>query len=106
MSIRIFMAVGLAAVLAAPAAQAGAQLDAIKARGELVCGTRGDTLGFARRDDKGRYSGLEVDICRAVAAAIFGNAEKVKVVPLEADKRFAALRDGTVDVLASGTTYT
>jgi general L-amino acid transport system substrate-binding protein len=100
------MAIGLAAVLVAPGAQAGPQLDAVKARGELICGTRGDTQGFARRDDKGRYVGFDVDMCRAVAAAIFGNGEKVKFVPLEADKRFGALKDGAVDMLASGTTYT
>jgi general L-amino acid transport system substrate-binding protein len=106
MRIGFFTAMGLAAVLAAPGVQAGAALDAIKSRGELICGTRGDTLGFARRDDKGKYSGLEIDMCRSVAAALFGNADKIKVVPLEADKRFPALRDGNVDMLASGTTLT
>jgi general L-amino acid transport system substrate-binding protein len=99
-------AIGAALMLAAPAAQAGPVLDAVKARGELVCGTRGDTQGFARRDNAGKYSGIEIDMCRAVAAAIFGNAEKVKYVPLEATKRFPALQEGRVDMLASGTTFT
>lgn len=98
--------IGFAAILATPAAQAGPQLDAVRARGELVCGVRGDTQGFARRDDKGKFSGFEVDMCRAVAAAIFGDAEKVKFVPLEAAQRFPALKEGGVDLLSSGTTYT
>lgn len=102
----LLVAIGLATTLFGPAAQAGAVLDAVKARGELICGMRGDTQGFARRDAAGKYSGLEVDMCRAVAAAIFGSGEKVKYVPLEPAKRFAALQDGTVDMLASGTTYT
>ena len=104
---RILVAViGIAATLAAPAAQAGAVLDAVKARGELICGTRGDTQGFARRDNAGKYSGIEVDMCRAVAAAILGSAEKVKYVPLEPTKRFSTLQEGAIDMLASGTTYT
>lgn len=94
------------AFAASSVAHAGPKLDAVKARGELICGTRGETLGFARRDDKGVYSGFDVDMCRAVAAAIFGDASKVKYVPLEADKRFAALNDRSVDMLASGTTLT
>ena len=102
----IVAAAAFLALLAAPAAQAGPQLDAIRQRGELVCGLRGDTQGFARRDDKGKYTGFEVDMCRAVAAAILGNADKVKYVPLEAAARFPALTDGKVDMLASGTTLT
>jgi len=102
----LLAAIGLAATLFGPAAQAGVVLDAVKARGELICGTRGDTQGFARRDAAGKYSGIEVDMCRAVAVAILGSAEKVRYVPLEAAKRFPALQDGTVDMLASGTTYT
>lgn len=102
----LLAAIGLAATLFAPAAEAGAVLDAVRARGELVCGTRGDTQGFARRDNAGKYSGIEVDMCRAVAVAIFGNAEKVKYVPLEPAKRFSTLQEGGVDMLASGTTYT
>ena len=102
----LLAAIGLAATLFAPGAEAGAVLDAVKARGELICGTRGDTQGFARRDNAGKYTGIEVDMCRAVAVAILGSAEKVRYVPLEAAKRFPALQDGTVDMLASGTTYT
>jgi general L-amino acid transport system substrate-binding protein len=97
---------GLAALVAAPAAQADPQFDKLKARGELTCGTRGDTVGFSHRDAQGKYSGLAVDICRAIAAAVFGNADKVKIVPLEGSRRIPALREGTVDVLVAATTYT
>ena len=87
-------------------AAAGQIVDAIKARGELVCGIRGDTLGFARRDNTGTYSGLDTDMCRAVAVALFGDAKKVKYVPLEPARRFETLKEGKVDMLAAGTTYT
>lgn len=102
----ILAAIGLAAAALPQEAAAGPVLDAIKARGELNCGVRGDTHGFARKDDKGRFFGFEVDICRAVAAAILGNAEKVKFFPLDAARRFPALQGGQVDLLVSGTTYT
>ena len=105
MNFRTALVVVLGALLPA-SAMAGPIVDAVKARGELVCGVRGDTLGFARRDANGVYSGLDVDMCRAVAAAMFGDAKKVKYVPLEADKRVATLKEGKVDMLATGTTYT
>jgi len=103
-----FVAAALGAVgaLLPAMAMAGPVVDAIKARGELACGVRGDTLGFARKDAKGVFSGLDVDMCRAVAAALFGDAGKVKFTPLEADKRLDALKEGKVDMLATGTTYT
>ena len=99
-------ALGVATVALPMTAMAGPLVDAIKARGELVCGVRTDTVGFARRDKDGKYAGLDVDMCRAVAAAMFGNADKVKYVQLEADKRIPTLKEGKVDMLATGTTYT
>ena len=87
-------------------AEAGQLLDAVKARGELVCGVRGDTLGFAHPLGDGRYAGLDVDVCRAIATAVLGYATKVKFVPLPAEKRFPALKAGEVDVLVTGTTLT
>jgi len=96
---------GVALVLA-PRAEAGPTLDAVKARGQLVCGVAADVLGFTKADNQGRWSGLGVDICRATAAAIFGDAQKVKFVPLDAAKRFPALQSGEVDVLASNSTFT
>ena len=97
---------GMAGTLLPAVAMAGPVVDAIKARGELVCGIRGDTLGFAHRDPSGNFSGLDVDMCRTVATALLGDGKKVKFVQLEPEKRFDALKEGKVDILATGTTYT
>src|SRR5262245_46344930 len=97
---------GLAVVLIAYRADAGPVLDAVKARGSLVCGVRTGTAGFMQADRQGKWTGFAVDICRAVAAAIFGDANKVKFVPLDAPKRFPALLSGEVDMLASNSTWT
>lgn len=107
MQIRLWgMVLSIIVGVASGVAEAGSVLDAIKARGQFVCGTRGDTQGFARRDDKGQYSGFDIDMCRAVATALLGSADKVKYVPLDAARRFPALQSGEVDMLASGTTFT
>ena len=104
-----FIAAGTAAVallgIAGPA-QAGKDLDAVKARGHLICGVNTGVAGFAQPDDKGKWTGLDVDVCRAAAAAIFGDAEKVKYVPTTAQQRFTALQSGEVDILSRNTTYT
>ena len=73
---------GAAGALFPAAGMAGPVVDAVKARGDLVCGVRTDTLGFARRDAGGNFSGLDVDMCRAVAVALLGDGKKVKFVPL------------------------
>lgn len=92
---------------AAAHASAGAVLDVVKARGHVLCGVHNPGLvGFGAPDAKGVWRGLDVDMCRAVAAAVFGDARKVKYVPLDADQRLAAVRNGTVDVLARNTTWT
>ncbi|MBV8191165.1 MAG: amino acid ABC transporter substrate-binding protein [Alphaproteobacteria bacterium] len=99
--------VAAAAVLgAAGSALAGRDLDAVKSRGQLICGTNTGVAGFALQDSQGKWVGLDVDVCRAVAAALFGDPEKVKYVPLTAQQRFTALQSGEVDVLARVTTYT
>lgn len=97
-----------AAVLAAFTlpAHAGKTLDAIKERGQLVCGTNPGLPGFAAADSKGVWSGLDVDICKALAASILGDANKVKWVPLNASQRFTALQSGEIDVLSRNTTWT
>ena len=96
-----------AAVLALGAglAQAGT-LDDVKARGTLICGANPSLLGFAVPDDQGKWTGFDVDYCRAIAAAVLGDANKVKFVPLSAKERFTALQSGTVDVLARNSTWT
>lgn len=94
------------ALLAVPAAHAGKTLDAIKARGQVVCGVNTGLAGFAAADSTGKWSGLDVDVCKALAAATLGDAEKVKYVPLTAQQRFTALQSGEIDVLARNTTFT
>jgi general L-amino acid transport system substrate-binding protein len=104
-----FLAAGVAAVAlgsVATVAYAGKELDAIKARGSLICGVSTGVAGFASADSQGKWTGIDVDVCRAVAAAIFGEADKVKFVPTTAQQRFTALQSGEVDLLVRTTTYT
>ena len=102
------LVVGTAAALAASAgtAEAGATLDAIKAKGFVQCGVSTGLAGFSNPDDAGNWTGLDVDVCRAVAAALFGDAEAVKFTPLTSKERFTALQSGEVDVLSRNTTWT
>lgn len=86
-------------------AQAGT-LDEVKAKGHVQCGVSQSLPGFSDFDDKGNWSGVDVDICRAVAAATFGDATKVKYTPLSAKERFTALQSGEIDVLPRNTTWT
>lgn len=88
------------------AAQAGATFDTVKARGQLLCGVHTGLPGFGAPDEKGEWTGIDVDVCRAIAAAMFGDAGKVKYVPLTSSNRFTALQAGEVDVLARNTTAT
>ena len=86
---------------------AGAQtLKAVKERGTLNCGVSQGLLGFSSMDDKNAWTGFDVDICRAVAAAIFGDPAKVTFVPLDAVTRFAALQSNQIDVLSRNSTWT
>lgn len=89
------------------ATSASAQtLKTVKDRGILNCGSNGSLAGFGLPDAQGKWAGLDVDLCRAVAAAVFGDEKKVKFVPLSAKDRFTALQSGEVDVLARNTTWT
>jgi general L-amino acid transport system substrate-binding protein len=81
-------------------------LQKVKDRGELTCGVNTGIAGFSAPDDKGNWSGIDVDVCRAVAAAIFKDPSKVKFVPLTAKERFTALQSGEIDVLSRNTTWT
>lgn len=87
-------------------AQAGPTLDAVKARGTLVCGVSEGLPGFSAPDAGGRWRGFDVDFCRALAAAIFDDPDKVRYVPLDAVKRFPALQAGEIDVLSRNSTWT
>ncbi len=102
----VAMAAGLAALFISTGAMAGKDLDTIKARGSLICGIGQGTAGFMLQDSQGKWIGLDVDVCRAVSAAIFGDAEKVKYVPLSSQQRFTALQSGEVDILSNNTTIT
>jgi general L-amino acid transport system substrate-binding protein len=99
----------VAAVLALAfvgAAQAGKTLDDIKKRGQLVCGVNPSLPGFAAADSQGNWAGLDVDVCKALAATLLSDDKKIKWVPLNAAQRFAALQSGEVDILSRNTTWT
>ena len=103
------LAGGLLAAMATPAlAEAGASptLDGIRSRGRLSCGVSTGVAGFSLADSKGVIRGLDADTCRAVAAAVLGDGEKVRFVPLTTTNRFTALQSGEVDLLVRSTTWT
>ncbi len=89
-----------------PADVSSPTLAAIKQRGRLNCGVNQGLVGFAFTDNRGAWRGFDVDFCRATAAAIFGDPDAVRFVPLTAEQRFEALRDGRVDVLWRNTSWT
>ncbi len=96
----------VATAVSASAAMAASTLETVKARGELLCGVSTGLPGFSLPDEKGNWTGLDVDTCRGVAAAVLGDAGKVKFVPLTAKERFTALQSGEIDVLSRNTTWT
>lgn len=81
-------------------------LETVKARGELICGVSVGLPGFSAPDDKGNWTGIDVDTCRAVAAAVVGDAQKVKFIPLTAKERWTALQSGEIDMLSRNSTWT
>ena len=97
---------GLALGAMVGTAQAGPTFDAIKQRGNIICGVNTGLGGFSLPDSAGNWTGLDVDVCKAVAAAVFGDVSKVKYVPLTAQQRFTALQTGEVDILSRNTTWT
>ena len=103
--VSLVVTLALAAGLSAQAASAQT-LKTIKDRGMLSCGVSQGLPGFSSPDDKGNWTGFDVDFCRAVAAAIFNDATKIKFVPLSAKDRFTALQSGEIDVLSRTTTWT
>jgi general L-amino acid transport system substrate-binding protein len=101
------LAASLAAVAALPGvAHAGKVVDGIKQKGVVTCGVHTGRDGFALADSAGNWSGLDVDFCRALAAAVLGDAQKVKYVPTSGQTRITALQSGEIDVLARNTTWT
>jgi len=105
MKTSVFFGLTAAATLTAGIAAAGT-LDDVKAAGELKCGVSTGLVGFAAPDANGKWSGFDVTVCRAVAAAVLGDGDKVKFVPTTGKTRFTALASGEVDLLARNTTWT
>src|SRR6266853_4951619 len=102
---RVVLAAGVGLGLAG-AAQAGPTLDKVKQSGQISCGVPTGIAGFAAPDSQGRWAGFDVDVCKALSAAIFGSVDKVRYVPLTAQQRFTALQSGEVDLLSNNTTDT
>ena len=102
----VLAALSVTLALAAAPAFAGKTLDAVKQRGTLKCGVTNGVAGFSAPDTQGHWTGLDVDTCRAIAAAVLGDAGKVDFVPLNSQQRFSALQAGEVDILARNTTWT
>ena len=96
---------GVAALTAASAVQAGT-LEDVRAKGFVQCGVSQGLPGFSNADDSGKWTGLDVEMCEAVAAAVFGDKNAVKFTPLSAKQRFTALSSGEIDILSRNTTWT
>ena len=104
---KLQLSLGAALLLAVAGTTADAQtLKTVKERGSLSCGVSQGLPGFSDRDDKGEWSGFDVDFCRAIAAAIFDDPKKVTYVPLNATERFDALKAGKIDILSRNSTWT
>jgi general L-amino acid transport system substrate-binding protein len=106
MRIRLAALLAAAALLAPSLAWAGTTLDSIKQRGALRCGVNTGLIGFSAPDGQGKWHGLDVDFCRAVAAALLGDPNKVQFVPTNTQNRFTVLQSGEVDILSRNTTWT
>jgi general L-amino acid transport system substrate-binding protein len=100
------VAICLVMAAVSPAAAQKKTLDLVRERGSLVCGVNTGLAGFSQPDDKGEWKGLDVDLCRAISAAIFKDPSKVRYVPLTSKERFTALQSGEVDLLSRNTTWT
>ena len=103
--VSLVITLAVAAGISVPAATAQT-LKTVKDRGQLSCGVSQGLPGFSSPDDKGNWTGLDVDVCRAIAAVVFNDPTKVKFVPLSAKDRFTALQSGEIDVLSRNTTWT
>ena len=100
------IAFAAAVTLSAATAAGASTVEAVKAKGYVNCGVSQGLIGFSNPDSNNNWSGLDVDFCRAVAAAVLGDANKVKFAPLNAKERFEALKSGVIDVLSRNSTWT
>jgi general L-amino acid transport system substrate-binding protein len=105
-ALRHLLALPLIGLTLSLPAWAGKTLDQIKQAGHITCGVSTGVAGFSAADSQGKWSGIDVDVCKALAAAVLGSPDKVRYVPLSAPQRFAALQSGEVDVLSRNTTVT
>ena len=103
---KVIGSIACGVALAAGGAHAAETLDAVKEKGFVQCGVSQGLPGFSNPDDQGNWTGIDVDYCRALAAATVGDAEAVKFTPLSAKVRFTALTSGEIDVLSRNTTWT
>jgi general L-amino acid transport system substrate-binding protein len=103
--LRAAMALAVLCAAVALPAHAGKTLDGVRSRGQVHCGVNTALAGFSVADTGGKWSGLDVDICRAIAAAVLGDGDKVRYVPLNTQQRFTALQSGEIDVLSRNTTF-
>jgi general L-amino acid transport system substrate-binding protein len=101
-----FVAASALALASSGSAEAGAIFDGVKQKGFVQCGVNVGLAGFSNPDDAGDWSGIDVDVCRAIAVAVFGDPKAVKFTPLTSKERFTALQSGEVDVLSRNTTWT
>ena len=104
--IRLVALLAVTIMTIAGPASAGTTFDAVKARGFVICGVHTSSPGFSAPDSQGAWKGLDIDVCRGIAAAMFGDAEKARYVPTTSQQRFTALQSGEVDVLTRNTTLT
>jgi general L-amino acid transport system substrate-binding protein len=100
------LTLGTSFAAAPPAATGQSTLDTVRARGHVQCGVNTGLAGFSQPDSKGVWRGLDVDVCRAVASAVFGDPTRVRYTPLSAQQRFTALQSGEIDILSRNTTWT
>ncbi len=98
--------IGAAALAVSAVTASAGTLDTVKQKGFIQCGVSQGLIGFSNPDDQNNWTGLDVDFCKAVAAAVFGDATKVKYSPLSAKERFTALQSGEIDVLSRNSTWT
>jgi general L-amino acid transport system substrate-binding protein len=101
-----FVAASALALASSSGAEAGAIFDGVKQKGFVQCGVNVGLAGFSNPDDAGDWSGIDVDVCRAIAVAVFGDPKAVKFTPLTSKERFTALQSGEIDVLSRNTTWT
>jgi general L-amino acid transport system substrate-binding protein len=103
---KLITAAAVLALFGAGTAHAQSTLEAVQKKGFVQCGVNVGLAGFSQPDSQGAWKGIDVDLCRAIAAAVFGDATKVRYTPLTAQQRFTALQSGEVDVLSRNTTWT